>query len=262
MVRNKVRKLIYLTFGFLDNILGKQAQVVIFCYHSVSNDGWKFSVPINEFKKQMKYLISKRESIKLSDLEKHMNGNLKIDKPAFVVTFDDGYSDLLKVRKLLKRLDIKPCLFLIADKSKADRSVLDTNKSLLNKSDVNKLLDDGWEIGSHSLTHKKQEKIKERQLSDEISGSKDILEKEFKKKIDYYSYPKGYYTEKITQMVESSGYKLGLSMDSKLISKNSNPYKLPREGVDGTHSFSEFKVLFSPSVLMLKNVIKSLPFID
>ena len=47
-------------------------------------------------------------------------------------------------------------------------------------------------------------------------------------------------------------------MNDGMISKNSDPLLLPRVGVDASHSFNEFKMLFSPSVIWFRSLLKIL----
>lgn len=257
-MRNELRKIVYIALGGIDRFLKNENKIVILCYHSISDDGWKFSVPMAEFKKQMKYLVSKRTPIKLADLEKYLKGEMEIKNPVFILTFDDGYHDLIDVRSFLKSINIKPCAFLIADDKNVDRSELETDKRLLTKKDIKLLIADGWEIGCHSLTHTNIRKLNKQKLIREIINSKKELTNKYDREIEYFSYPKGYYTKDIEKTVADSGYKLAVSMDAKIINSDTSLYTVPREGVDGSHSFVEFKSLFSPSVVRFKRTVKDL----
>ncbi len=251
-----LRKSIYLTLYYLDKLLNRSNKLVIFCYHSVGNDRWSFSVKPKDLSKQMEYMLASYEPWRLSDVENYLNGKKILTKNAFVVTFDDGYKNLLKTIDIFKKRSIHPTVFLLSDKGKIKRKEIATKRSILKDNDILVLKDAGWEIGSHSKTHPDFAKIDDCDLNDEIQGSKLALEKNLNLKVNYFAYPKGRYSKKIIDCVKKSNYKLALSVDDKLINKNSQKFALPRVGIDGTHSLSEFKASFSPSVVLFRNFIK------
>jgi len=234
----------------------KPLSVFVLCYHSISDDGWYYSVPLINLKKQINYLRNNFEIISLSDLEKIINGGKKVNKASVVITFDDGYKNILSAKKFFKSIDIKPAVFVIGDKSIVDFKELGTNREFLSNSDIKKLLKDGWEVGSHTLTHPNMNKLNDLEIEREISGSKKKIEKNLNIKIKYIAYPKGKYTNKITNLVNKAGYKLGLSMDDGVIDLSTSKFAIPRIGVDGSHSFTEFKYLYYPLLSKFRKLLK------
>ena len=126
--------------------------------------------------------------------------------------------------------------------------------------EIQNLKKSGWTIGSHSKTHADFFALSKEQIQQEIIGSKKELEKTLKSKIKYFAYPKGRYTEEVLKTVKKAGYRLALSMDSDRIDKKTSRYTVPRVGVDRTHSLNEFRMLFIPSVVATKKLIKNSPF--
>src|SRR5258706_12461469 len=100
---NKVASIVYFGFSLLDqSLINKNGGIFILCYHSVNNDGWKYGIDFETLKKQLTDLSKNFAPLTLEDVENYVNGKLKINKPSFVVTFDDGYQDIFKTKDLVK----------------------------------------------------------------------------------------------------------------------------------------------------------------
>lgn len=254
----QVRKLVYIVLGSFYKVFSlPHTEIFILCYHSISSDGWRFAIRLEEFKRQINYL--KKEGyqfISLSELVDYFEDRRDISKPSVVITFDDGYKDILQVKNFLKNLDITPTLFVLSDTKNANRKELGTNRDFLSNEEVLGLVRSGWEIGSHTATHSDMGKLNHNQIFNEINDSKKILERQFALQIRYLAYPKGKYNSEILKAVKAAGYKLALTMDDGVINKQINCYSIPRIGVDGTHSFAEFKTLFLPLVIKFRGFLK------
>lgn len=252
------RRLIYRSLGFVDARILKHANPVsVLTYHSVSNDGWRFSIDLKTLKKQIAFLKKNYQFITLKTLEKYINGQIKITKPSVVLTFDDGYSDVLLLKDYLKKQNIMPVLFLISDTKNVNVSEIGRRSRYLSKREIKGLMGAGWEIGCHSNTHADLSKLSAKELREEIVTAKKNLEKSLGIPIKYFAYPKGKYSKKAIAYVKAAKYKLGLTMDDGIIKENINVFTVPRIGIDRTHTFSEFKSAFSPANIKLRKIIKS-----
>lgn len=240
-----VRRMLYLILAVIDKLYNRENSVFVLCYHSINNDNWRFSVDIEEFKKQVEFLLKRYQSISLSDLYGYLADRKKLKGPSFVITFDDGYRDIIKIKSFLKIKHIKPAVFVLGTSyNKINWKTLGTRRQLLSSRDINNLQKSGWEIGYHGLTHT---------ILTQLNGS---LKEEILSPYKYFAYPKGRYSRGIISFLRKTNYKLAMSMDDSIISRETNPYIIPRIGVDGTHNFNEFKTLASPSVVKFRSLIK------
>ncbi len=253
-----LRKLLYVSFYFYDKYFLKQKpKIIILCYHSISESYWRFSVSFNKFKQQINYLQKiGYQFISISEFVDYLNKKREILKPSVIITFDDGYADLLQTTQFLKKFDIKPTLFLLSDPNHANRKELETNKVFLSKFEILKLINDNWEIGCHTATLSNMNQQNDSQIHTEIIESRKNLEKQLPISIKYFAYPKGKYNPKVLASVKDAGYKVALTMDDAIISKESNPHLIPRIGVDGSHSFWEFRGAISQSAILFRKYIK------
>jgi len=236
-----VRRIIYLVLGKLDKYVTRHTnKIVVLCYHSVGDGNWRFSVKSKEFKKQIQFMLQNYKAVTLVDIVDFVGENSILPEFSFALTFDDGYKDVYKLKNFLSTYGIKPTLFLTSSFK---------GPNYLNEKEIGDLTKTGWEIGFHGNSHKILTKLNGSELEREVERSEGRS----------FSYPHGKYSQEVIETVKISGYQYAVSMDDGLISKNTNIFAIPRVGVDGTHSFSEFKVLASPSVMWFRNLIKKLP---
>lgn len=255
-----LRRSIYLSLGLLDRLHSpRKNRVVILCYHSISND-WRFGVSLEAFTKQIEYLSQQYDFVSLSELQDVLAGKKQLRGQSAVITFDDGYSDILQIMPLLKKYSIRPTVFLLGDPAAADRVEMDTAKALLTVPQIQSLKKAKWELGSHSMTHPDFESLKGKNIQKEIIESKAKLAGELGSEIKYFAYPKGRYSSVIMKAVEQAGYVLGMSMDDALISPAINRLIVPRIGVDATHSFAEFKAIMTDAAIHWRKNMKSSRF--
>jgi peptidoglycan/xylan/chitin deacetylase (PgdA/CDA1 family) len=186
----------------------------------------------------------------------HVSGKKPITEPAFLISFDDGYRDLLITKEYFKMNNIKPVIFLLADGEHANRAELDTKRPFLTKENIFELKNAGWNIGSHTLTHPDMLALKGTEIDKEVLASRTALEQQIGLPVPYFAYPKGEYSPEVLGAIRKAGYTLAFSMNEGLVAKGSNPLTVPRIGVDRTHTFGEFKALFSPAVMGFKSMVK------
>lgn len=251
-----IRRLAYRAISLLDGKANKRCDVIILCYHSVADDPWTFSEAFSALTKQIDYLLTIRTPISLEDLEMYMNGKDNITSPSFIITFDDGYENVLQTREYFQKKQIKPALFVLSNPERANRGELNNNLPFLSIDQIKTLKNAGWTIGVHSATHADFKKIDTEAQKIEIQDAKKILENDLGFSLYYFSYPKGVYSKTIIDKVKKSGYSMAVSMDDGFINTETDRYIVPRIGVNQTHTFDEFKILFSPSVIWLRGVLK------
>lgn len=258
LIISGIRRSIYNVLGFADKKVLKQANLIsILAYHSVADDDWKYSINLKTIKKQINYLKKNYQFISLKTLEKFINGQAEINTPSIILTFDDGYKDVLSLKDFFSKNNIKPAIFVLADSQHVNNKEIGHQSTFLSKTEIKSLIKQGWEIGCHSSTHADLASLNTKQLMQEIVIAKQSLEKSLGVKINYFAYPKGKYSKNVLRVVKNAKYRLGLTMDDGFIKPGNNPLTIPRIGIDRTHSFAEFQSTFSVSVIRIRKVIKN-----
>lgn len=255
----KFRRYIYRALALLDGVLPWRQQTVIFAYHGIGRDQWRFGVAFDDFSTQIEYLLTTGfRPVTLEAIYGAIEKGERLPGKTFAVTFDDGYQDILLVRHFLEKRGIRPAVFVIAESEAADRSELGTNRRFLSSYEIRELQAAGWEIGCHSATHADFSKLDAAALEREIAMAKSVLEAKIGFTVRYFAYPKGFHSEVIRAAVKRAGYRGALSMDDGFIGPETDLYALPRVGVDRTHTAEEFATTFLRTVTVFRLIVKSL----
>lgn len=254
----RTRKALYMCSYILDTkVLKRKNLISIFCYHSIADNDWRFSVSPHVFKQQILSLMHDGYTfVTLTDVYKHITGEKKLVKPSVCICFDDGYADLVEIAPFLTKHGIYPSLFVLSDPSDANRIELDNTQKLLTTDQIKELNKLGWEIGSHTATHPDLLKMNATDLEKEIVLSKKRLESDLVCDVQFIAYPKGRYNQKVLDLAIKAGYIMGLTMDDALISENTDLLTIPRIGIDRTHSLAEFKGAGTLLAITIRKYIK------
>lgn len=90
----------------------------------------------------------------------------------------------------------------------------------------------GIEIGAHSVTHPVLPSLNPAAQSLEIRHSKQHLEKLLGRPITGFAYPFGDYSAETAELVRTAGFEFACTTDGGGITRNSDPFRLPRLGVE------------------------------
>lgn len=181
--------------------------VLFLMYHEIEsagrppsnqNPGYvRYVVTENEFRRQLQAMRDER--LRGVSVGEALN-NIKANMDSYVaLTFDDGCeTDLLVAAPILRDADFNATLFVIAG-FVGTPGFLDRNQLLqLHKA--------GFEIGSHTMTHRHLTDLDDDQLRDELQVSKDRLEQMIGYPVVHLSCPNGRYNERVMHVAKQIGY--------------------------------------------------------
>jgi peptidoglycan/xylan/chitin deacetylase (PgdA/CDA1 family) len=171
-----------------------------------------------DFFQQISYLHQQGFlGLNVSECLKFSNDN---DKQV-VITFDDGCeTDLITAAPILKEYNFNATFYVVAG--------FLGNPGYLSHSQLRELSDSGFEIGSHSMTHRYLSDLSKEELYFEISQSKTHLEQIIGKNIDHLSCPGGRWTKTAAQIAEQSGYTSMATSQIGTINSKSSLFSLAR----------------------------------
>lgn len=255
-----LRRCIYRWIGRVRRLLPPSSgRAVIFCYHAIGDDTWLYGETKETFVRQIEHLSAEGYAwISLRELSEKLGRRKVLDRPYAVLTFDDGYRDVLAVKNFLRDKRIVPTMFVLAEPECADRDELTTTREFLSWDEIRQLKRDGWDIGCHSATHTEFAMLSETAMEREIGDAKRKLENLLGFPIEYFAYPKGYHSRAIRRAVNEAGYTLAVSMDDAFLSSSSDRFCWPRIGVDRSHTFDEFQTLYLPLAIIFRAGVKLL----
>jgi peptidoglycan/xylan/chitin deacetylase (PgdA/CDA1 family) len=146
--------------------------------------------------------------VKVSDSSRHLYS----DKKKIVITFDDGCeTDLSVAAAILQEFNFNATFYVVAG--------FVGQKGYLSINQLRELSDMGFEIGSHSMTHRFLTDLSSSDLISEVTEPKARLEQYLGEKINHFSCPGGRFNHKVVRAVKEAGY---LTMATSRIGTN-NP---------------------------------------
>jgi len=251
-----LRRTAYWTLASLDKLLARENSAVILVFHAVDDGNWFFGNSRAQMEAYLKLLSKHYKFISLSQMLDAIEKKQNYMQPVMAVTFDDGYRNIMSIAPLFQELGIKPTVFALSDSKNVNRQELETEHELLNDYELimlNKTF--GWEVGSHTATHENLAKLKPKELQKQIHDSRQKLAKLLDTEVNYFAYPKGGHSEEIVNHVKKAGYKAAFTMDHQEITLLGDLHRIPRIGINRTHSTHEALYSLSPSVLSFKKIM-------
>lgn len=199
--------------------------ITILMYHQVSeipseSDPLGLAVSPAQFEQQMSYLsrngyrcLTLREAVFYS-----RNGE-RPPKKSFVITFDDGYQDVLtKACAILDKFDFTATVFMVAGRmgSLSNWWGQDGARSglLLTPTEARELVRRGHILGSHTIHHPFLTSLDDQSAFEEIRNSRVLLQEMLDVQVDFFSYPFSATNFRIEKLVKSVGYAAACAGDS------------------------------------------------
>ena len=226
--------------------------VPVLNYHQI-NDTEHNSLTVNteQFEAQMKYLKDEGYTpITPAEMLDAFDGKGTLPARPVVITFDDGYRDNYNhAFPILEKYGFKATIFLISD-------YVSTFPNYLTWSQVSEMQDSGLiDFESHTLSHEELAKApSSEEIFHQLKGSKDAIEWNTGKNIDFIAYPCGEYTQEIEDLTREAGYRAAFTVNYGLASPAENHFILDRVPIFGSnsHTLLRFKLrlrlapLFAP----------------
>jgi peptidoglycan/xylan/chitin deacetylase (PgdA/CDA1 family) len=167
------------------------------------------------------------------------------------VTFDDGYRSVLEVAKpILDAHGMPATVFLVTDYVGSERSMswegidrwLDGRHAdelmPMSWAEARQLVDEGWEIGSHTRTHPKLTEVDDARLREELEGSRAECERQLERPCETVAYPYGDLDLRVEEAAMRAGYAAGAALTPRF--GRPPAFCRPRTGIyqiDGQRSF-------------------------
>uniref|UniRef100_A0A7C3NEA9 Polysaccharide deacetylase family protein n=1 Tax=candidate division WOR-3 bacterium TaxID=2052148 RepID=A0A7C3NEA9_UNCW3 len=177
-----------------------------------------------QFENYLKFL--KENGFKTTTIDDFLKSK---EERKILIFFDDAYENVYRYAfPIMKKYSFTGVLSPVAGYI-GKRNVWDAKTGKFKHMDLGMLKemgDYGFEIISHSFSHKDLRKLNSEKLDLEIFVSKEILEKSLKRKIEYFLYPYGLTNERVKRKVKSAGYKGAFT--SYADKEKFDPYEIPR----------------------------------
>jgi len=199
-----------------------EASVIVLGYHQFVGAGESSKNPYvmkaDVFDQEMKYLKDNGyHVIPLSDVVRFVKHEIGLPPNSVAITIDDGYkSAIVHAAPILKKYGYPWTYFVYPE-----FITVTEGKGAASWADLAALQADGVDIESHSMTHptltSHTQKFKgsrhtlsaeeyDEFLTNETTGSKELIEKKLGKPVSYFAYPYGAYNKQVEAKAIAAGY--------------------------------------------------------
>jgi len=226
-----------LTPTWLNNPKG-QATVPVLLYHHVVPDDQAtkdtcYCVSTTNFQAQMSWLSEHGYTgIPVTQLVEVLQNGGQLPPHPVAITFDDGMLDIYTTAfPIMQHYGFSGTLFLIA--------AWINGEGVMNTAEVQEMISNGWEIGSHSMTHFDLTSDYS-QLRYQLFDSKNKLEEMFGVPVNTLAYPFGLFNANVVAKVSAYGYKAAFALGRGYDQSANQIFDLTREEVRESYDMSQF----------------------
>lgn len=228
-----------------DRILAAQGQLpaTILLFHRVTNEIPEDPITVSRerFRMVIRTLREQYHPVTVGELLRRLESGASWPRNTVAVSFDDGYLDnFAYAAPILKELEVPATFFIVADAIESERVMpwdenLPKRLSWMTWNQVREMRQQGFEIGSHTLTHPDLGKIRGETAKREIVDSKKKIQDRLGEEISLFAYPFGRrsnMTEENRAHVREAGYRCCCAVVGGRVFRKSNPFDLLRAPVD------------------------------
>lgn len=204
----------------------KLNDLLILCYHGIS-ESWptEFAVSPRRLERQLSFLLGRgyRPMTLSAAVAARPSGK------TVVVTFDDAYRSVLSEGyAVLARLEAPATVFVPTGFATAREPMawgemgrwsgtsFGAELSCLSWEELRRLQGAGWEVASHTRSHRDLTSLGDAELVAELAGSREDCERELQRACLSLAYPFSSYDSRVKDCARAAGYAAAVILDSKL----------------------------------------------
>jgi GT2 family glycosyltransferase/peptidoglycan/xylan/chitin deacetylase (PgdA/CDA1 family) len=214
-------------------------RVRVLCWHSIADLSHDrvlrdYGVPQPTFERQISQLRAAGWAfITPDELVRFLGSSARIPRRSLLLTFDDGYADLVNEASPVLAGNHAPAVAFIVSRWVGRYNRWDAEKGrsprpLAGKEDLLRIADRGFEIGSHSRAHPRLAGSDDRTLIDEIEGSRrDLVAMGFRPP-RLFAYPYGNHDARVQEAVRAGGYEAAFTTEPTAARRHVSPFAVPR----------------------------------
>jgi peptidoglycan/xylan/chitin deacetylase (PgdA/CDA1 family) len=224
-------------------------QIPILAYHKVDDRfelGGTWITP-GRFRKQMAWLRENDyQAVALSRAVELMQGGQSRKGKYVCLTFDDAYDGLYaQALPVLKESGFSATVFVITDfagqENRWDINWGGQRFRHLDWDQMREMQRAGLEFGSHGISHRDLRHLSDSELTEELSSSRLVLERELGKPAATLSYPFGLYNNRVKEAARKAGYACACSLSPSHRNNVTDRFALRRCGVYITDIMWDFR---------------------
>lgn len=236
-----------LIFAFFSELSFQKANIIL-VYHSVGSNRSFYNVELEDFIRQIEYLKKKYSIVSLDDIVSFVRNGKETSGKLVTITFDDGYQDFyLNIYGYLRKNKLPAIVFVATGYVGKEWPFGEDQLKMLKWNEIEEISKNNIEIGAHTVTHPNLQELELKEAEKEILKSKEQIEKHIKRRVKYFSFPFGRYSQKIIDKARDLGFEAVLCGEGT-VQKELNPFVLKRIQIDSSTSFLLFKAKLTRAI--------------
>ncbi len=210
----------------------------ILMYHHIESPGFnsRYHVRPEDFEWHMQMLHDwGYTTIPISLLVQAITQGAPLPPRPVVLTFDDGNISVYTTAwPIMQKFGFIGVVYIVGNRLQAD--------GYMNADQIRELVDAGWEVGSHSMSHADLTKVKDRNiLMWETRQSRLVLEAAIGVPVRTFAYPYGLMDDAVRRAVRDAGYEAAVGLGYTAEQWPSMLYYLWRREVGGDYTIDIFR---------------------
>ncbi len=166
-----------------------------------------------------------------------LGGILQVDKPISSIDIDD-------IRSYVLRLKASDDSFIQTHLQQLRAELApfgerDHYNRYMSWDQVKEMSEAGISFASHAMSHRILCRLSDKECTDELTTSREIIEAEIGIKVRTIAYPNGDHDERVIELTRNAGYSVGFGTQSGLWSSDCDPLSVPRMNIHGNNSRTE-----------------------
>jgi glycosyltransferase involved in cell wall biosynthesis/peptidoglycan/xylan/chitin deacetylase (PgdA/CDA1 family) len=222
--------------------------VPVLMYHAFTTTGERdrFVLPAASFATQLRLLRRLRyRVITLEELAALLRAGEPLPRRTVVLTIDDGYRDNFEIAQpILERHGFSATVYLVSGRLGGNNDWGDpgalAGRPMLERGQIEAMRGGGTRFGGHTRNHPRLPELEDAEVSAEIGGCREDLERALGQEIESFAYPYGLFDERAVKAAEAAGYGAACTTETRPARHWDDPFRIPRIEVEGSDSTLRF----------------------
>jgi peptidoglycan/xylan/chitin deacetylase (PgdA/CDA1 family) len=231
---------------------GPERAVLLLMYHSTPRTDRvpesRYSLAASRFAEHIDFLDAAGWT---SALVRDLANPGELPEKTVLITFDDGYQSNYKGAFIpLRERGMKATWYMVSGKigGYADwKGPRGPENDLMSASELRELAKHGMEIGSHTVSHARLDRLDRATLREELVRSKTQLEDLLAEPVQSFAYPFGHFTETVVAAVGEAGYEFACTTQPGWYQRHESPLLIRRITIYAEDTLDRFarKIAFA-----------------
>ena len=210
---------------------GKDIPVPIISYHAIGDEKSPVFLSKSEFERQIKSLAS--HGYETADISPAIFQQANESQKTCVICFDDCYESVYSIAaSVMEQYGLTGVLYVVTEYCGRQNNWTGQPDSvprapLMSWDQIEDLASRGWQIGSHSRTHRDLTRLTLEELNDEVGMSAEVIQKRIGVKSSSFCFPYGLSNDRVRDEVRMQ-YDTAVGTTLKLASQSDDCHDLPR----------------------------------